>query len=544
MEQILINSIRLGEIYIYDVPFTDADLHKPRPVVVIAAPNSKGDILVIAGSSKIGNWNKKEVFQVKPLDLEEGGLLNDATVFPLSKQMLVTTKFLKKRVGQLKKLKIDQLQRLIITGHTQTYHQQKFSSTEFIPGKSRVNYAGRVFDEKEMVNAVEASLDFWLTEGRYSEQFAEKIAEFLGVEHVLLTNSGSSANLLAFSALTSEKLGDKRLKPGNEVISVAAGFPATVIPIIQYGLIPVFVDVDIPTYNINIEMMRKAITPKTRCIFIAHTLGNPFNIDAVMQLAKEHDLWVIEDNCDAFGSEYKGKKTGTFGHLSTISFYPAHHITTGEGGAICTNDPQLAQLVRAFCDWGRDCYCAGGENNTCGKRFSQQFGNLPFGFDHKYVYSEIGYNFKMTDIQAAIGAAQMDKLPEFCEKRKTNFNEWTHIFSKYPDYFILPKATEGADPAWFAFIVTIKENAPFKRDELTGHLNAKLIETRNLFAGNITKQPGFINKNWHIADNLNNTDYIMNNTFFLGTYPGLTREMFDYAEGIIDDFINGVTKKH
>jgi len=424
-----------------------------------------------------------------------------------------------------------------IIAKTIEYHQARFGKKEFIPGKTRVNYAGRVFDEEEICNAVEASLDFWLTEGRYSEEFSEKIAEFLEVDHVLLTNSGSSANLLAFSALTSEKLGDKRLKPGDEVIAVAAGFPATVTPIIQYGLIPVFVDVDIPTYNIDVEMMRRAITPKTRCIFLAHTLGNPFNIEAVMQLAEEHNLWVIEDNCDAFGSEYKDKKTGTYAHLSTISFYPAHHITTGEGGAICTNDPQLALLVRAFRDWGRDCYCAGGENNTCGKRFSQQFGQLPFGFDHKYVYSEIGYNLKMTDIQAAIGAAQVDKLPEFCDRRKENFKNWTKIFAKYPDYFILPEASENSDPAWFAFIVSLKEGTPFTRDELTGWLNKKLIETRNLFAGNMTKQPGFVGKNWRIADHLNNTDYIMNNTFFLGTYPGLTSEMFDYAEEVLDEFI-------
>ena len=284
-------------------------------------------------------------------------------------------------------------------------------------------------------------------------------------------------------------------------------------------------------------MLKKAITPKVKCIFLAHTLGNPFDIDAIMEIAKEHDLWVVEDNCDAFGSEYKGRKTGTFGHISTISFYPAHHITTGEGGAICTNDPQLARIVRAFRDWGRDCYCAGGDNNTCGKRFSQQFGTLPFGFDHKYVYSEIGYNLKMTDIQAAIGAAQMDKLPDFCESRKAHFQEWKRIFGKYPQYFITPEPTEGADPAWFAFIVTLKENSPFKRDDLTKYLNDNLIETRNLFAGNMTKQPAFIGKNWRIADHLNRTDYIMNNTFFLGTYPGLTDEMFKYAEEKLDEFV-------
>ena len=423
---------------------------------------------------------------------------------------------------------------------TKAYYETRFANQDFTPGKSRVNYAGRVFDENELTNAVEASLDFWLTEGRFSEQFAEKIAEYLDVEHVLLTNSGSSANLLAFSALTSEKLGDKRLKPGDEVISVAAGFPATVTPILQYGLIPVFVDVDLETYNIDVEMMRKAVTPKTRCIFIAHTLGNPFNIDAVMDLANELGLWVIEDNCDAFGSRYKDKFTGTFGHLSTISFYPAHHITTGEGGAIITNDPVLANLVRAFRDWGRDCYCAGGENNTCGKRFSQKFGNLPFGYDHKYVYSEIGFNLKMTDIQAAIGAAQMDKLNHFGERRKENFQSWYRIFEKYPQYFALPKATEGSDPSWFAFIVTLKEETPFTRDEFTGHLNAELIETRNLFAGNMAKQPAFVGKDWRIADNLNNTDIIMNNTFFLGTYPGLKPEMFKYAAAVIDNSINSL----
>jgi len=420
---------------------------------------------------------------------------------------------------------------------TKEYYKAKFEIIEFIPGKSRVNYAGRVFDEKEMINAVEASLDFWLTEGRFSEDFAGKISDFLGIENVLLTNSGSSANLLAISALTSEKLGEKRLKPGDEVITVAAGFPATVTPIIQNGMIPVFVDVDIPTYNINVDMMKKAISPKTRCIFIAHTLGNPFNLDAVMQLASQHNLWIIEDNCDAFGSTYKGQYTGAFGHLSTISFYPAHHITTGEGGAVVTKDFNLAQLVRAFRDWGRDCYCTGGENNTCGKRFSQQFGNLPVGYDHKYVYSELGYNLKMTDIQAAIGAAQIDKLPFFGARRRENFNEWKRIFSSYHEYFILPEPTEGADPSWFSFIVTLKDNCPFKRDDLTRYLSDNLVETRNLFAGNIVKQPGFVNKSYRIAEHLKNTDYIMNNTFFLGTYPGLTKEMFDFAEKVLREFI-------
>lgn len=420
---------------------------------------------------------------------------------------------------------------------TAEYYQLKFGSKEFIPGKSRVNYAGRVFDNNEMVNLVDSSLDFWLTEGRYSELFAEKIANFLGVENVMLTNSGSSANLLALSALTSEKLGDRRLKPGDEVISVAAGFPATVTPIIQNNLVPVFVDIEIPTYNIDVEMLKQALSSKTRCIFLAHTLGNPFNLEAVMEIAQKYNLWVIEDNCDAFGSKFNGKYTGTFGHISTISFYPAHHITTGEGGAICTNDPLLAQIVRAFRDWGRDCYCAGGENNTCGKRFTQQFGNLPIGYDHKYVYSEIGYNLKMTDMQAAIGVAQMDKLDSFCKQRKTNFTRYIDIFSKYPQYFILPKPTENSDPAWFAFIVTLTENCPFTRDLLTKYLNDNLIETRNLFAGNMTKQPAFVNRVFKTVVELNNTDYSMNNTFFLGTYPGLNQEMIDYIGTKLEEFV-------
>lgn len=429
-----------------------------------------------------------------------------------------------------------------IKEQTREYYKAKFTDKKFIPGKSKINYAGRVFDEDEVIHAVEASLDFWLTEGRFSEEFATKIADFLDVEHVLLTNSGSSANLLAFSALTSEKLGDRRLKPGDEVISVAAGFPSTVTPIIQYGLTPVFVDVDIPTYNINVEMMRKAITTKTRCIFLAHTLGNPFDLDAVMEIAKDNNLWVIEDNCDAFGSKYRGKYTGTFGHLSTISFYPAHHITTGEGGAICTSDPQLANLVRAFRDWGRDCYCAGGENNTCGKRFSQQFGNLPYGYDHKYVYSEIGYNLKMTDIQAAIGVAQMDKLLEFCGIRKNNFQKFKSIFSKYPEMFFIPEPTSESEPAWFSYIVTLKPGCKFTRDQLTGFFDSKLIETRNIFAGDMTKQPAFVNRNWRLAGSLKNTEYLMNNTFFLGTFPGMSEEMIEFIGISLDEFIESIVK--
>lgn len=438
---------------------------------------------------------------------------------------------------------INSIRQEIIRKTVEYYKAKQTAETKFTPGKTPINYAGRVYDAAELCNAVEASLDFWLTESRFSTIFASKIQDFLDVKHALLCNSGSSANLLALTALTSTKLDDKRLKAGDEVISVAAGFPTSVSPILQNGLVPVFVDVDMATYNINIETMQRAISAKTRCIFLAHTLGNPFNIDAVMQLAAQYKLWVIEDNCDAFGSVYKGRKTGTFGHLSTFSFYPAHHITSGEGGAVCTNDSLLAKVVRSFRDWGRDCYCTGGQNNSCGKRFSQQFGNLPFGFDHKYVYSEIGYNLKMTELQAAIGAAQMDKLSWFCKQRIENFKKWETIFSKYDDFFILPKETDGAQPAWFAYIVTLKNGTPFNRNEFTGFLNRKGIETRNLFAGNITKQPAFMNKKWRIADHLNNTNLIMSNSFFLGTYPGLSDEMFAYAEEVIHEFLGFQHKK-
>jgi len=419
------------------------------------------------------------------------------------------------------------------------YYQAAFCNpAQFEPGKDAIHYAGRVFDEQELKRLIDASLDFWLTEGRFTQDFSEKIADFLGVDNVILTNSGSSANLLAFTALTSEKLGEKRLKPGDEVITVAAGFPSTISPIIQNNLIPVFVDVDLPTYNISVKALEKAISPKTRCIFIAHTLGNPFNLDEIVRLAEKHQLWLIEDNCDAFGSTYKGRYTGTFGHLATISFYPAHHITTGEGGAIVTNDEALAGLVRSFRDWGRDCYCASGENNTCGKRFSQKFGDLPLGYDHKYVYSEIGYNLKMTDLQAAIGSAQMDKLPRFCASRRANFKTLHAIFSQYSKFFILPEATEHADPAWFSFIVSIRDQAPFTREELVNHFNSHLIETRYMFAGNIIKQPAYQHVKYRVSGSLENTDYIMHNTFFLGTYPGLKAGMFDFIGATLKEFLS------
>jgi CDP-6-deoxy-D-xylo-4-hexulose-3-dehydrase len=423
------------------------------------------------------------------------------------------------------------------------FYQAKFGKKEFTAGTTPVHYAGRVFDEAELQSLVNASLDFWLTSGRFSEEFEASFADAVGAEFAFLVNSGSSANLVAFSSLTSPLLGQKRLRPGDEVISVAAGFPTTVNPIIQHGMIPVFVDVDIGTYNVNVEQLRQAVGPKTKAIFLAHTLGNPYDLDAVMEIVRQNDLWLVEDCCDALGSTYKGKMVGSFGHIATCSFYPAHHITMGEGGCVFTNDDTLARATRSIRDWGRDCYCSGGESNTCGKRFTGQYGDLPKGYDHKYVYSHIGYNLKVTDMQAAIGVEQLKKLPDFIARRKENFRLWTERFQPFREYFILPRATEGADPSWFAYPITVKSDSGFTRTELTDFLNTRLIETRNLFGGNLLRQPAYIEiKNRVAPGGLQNTDTIMNDAFFLGVYPGLNKEKIDYAIEVISSFLSSKAK--
>lgn len=406
----------------------------------------------------------------------------------------------------------------------------------FVPGETRVNYAGRVFDEREMVRLVDSSLDFWLTAGRYAEEFSGRLEDYYDVSDVILTNSGSSSNLLAVAALTAGSLDERRLAPGDEVITVAAGFPSTVAPIVQNRLVPVFVDVELGTYNIDVSRLEEARSPRTKAVFIAHTLGNPFDLDAVGAFCGRHGLWLIEDNCDALGSRYRGRLTGTFGHIATGSFYPAHHITTGEGGCVVTDDPALARLVRSFRDWGRDCYCEGGENNTCGCRFTKQHGTLPRGYDHKYVYSHIGYNLKMTDMQAAVGCAQMDKLEHFTARRKENFRLLRDGLADLEEFFILPRATGHADPSWFAFILTLREGAPFSRVELARHLDAALIETRGLFAGNLLRQPGYMGIEKRVVGGLENTDRIMNDTLFMGTFPGLTPAKIEYVTDTVRNF--------
>jgi CDP-6-deoxy-D-xylo-4-hexulose-3-dehydrase len=422
---------------------------------------------------------------------------------------------------------------------TKQYIEKK-PKDEFIPGKTVIPFARRVFDENEFVNLVDSSLDGWLTTGRYAEDFEYKFAKFFGIKSCSLVNSGSSANLLALSALTSKKLGERRIKKGDEVITVAAGFPTTVNPIVQNGAIPVFLDVDLGTYNIKVEDLEKAYTEKTKAVMIAHTLGNPFNLKAVKEFTEKHNLWLIEDTCDALGSKYDGKLVGTFGDIATVSFYPAHHITMGEGGAVLTNNIRLERIIRSFRDWGRDCYCEPGMNNTCGMRFNQQFGTLPFGYDHKYVYSHIGYNLKLTDMQAAVGVAQLDKLEGFIEKRKYNFRKLKEGLKEFEKDLILPKPTENSDPSWFGFPITIKEDSKIKRYDLVNHLEKNKIMTRMLFGGNIIRQPAYEDVDYRIVGELKNTDLIMNNTFFIGVYPGITDEMLEYIINVFKDFFSKI----
>jgi CDP-6-deoxy-D-xylo-4-hexulose-3-dehydrase len=401
------------------------------------------------------------------------------------------------------------------------YYRIEFAGRTFDPTRDLVHYAGRVFDDEELRNLVDASLDFYLTANRYAERFEAEFSAYLGLSDAMLVNSGSSANLVALTALTSPKLGERRLKPGDEVITVAAGFPTTVAPIVQNRLVPVFVDVNLGDYTAKPDSLKQAVGPKTRAVMMAHTLGVPFDLDTVMSIVKERDLWLIEDNCDALGSTYRGRLTGTFGHVSSFSFYPAHHITMGEGGCVTTNDEDLARIARSVRDWGRDCYCTGGESNTCGKRFSQQFGALPGGYDHKYVYSHVGYNLKLTDMQAAIGCAQFAKLDRFITRRKENFNHLTRMLKPYEDRLLLPRATPNSDPSWFCYVVSVREKAGFTRNDLTGFLEASRIETRNLFSGNLLRHPAFAGIEHRVVGDLSNTDAITNNTFFIGLYPGI-----------------------
>jgi CDP-6-deoxy-D-xylo-4-hexulose-3-dehydrase len=417
------------------------------------------------------------------------------------------------------------------------YYQIAHAPKKFVPGETVVRYAGRHFDAGELVNLVDSSLDFWLTAGRFAEEFEAGLADYLGVENVLLVNSGSSANLVAFATLTSAKLKDRRVKPGDEVITVASGFPTTVNPIIQHGAVPVFVDVELGTCVPALDKIEAALSKKTKAVMIAHTMGVPYAVGELRKWCDQHKLWLIEDNCDALGARYDGKLTATFGDLASFSFYPAHHITMGEGGAVATANEDLARIARSFRDWGRDCYCAGGESNTCGKRFSQQFGTLPFGYDHKYVYSHIGYNLKVTDMQAAIGVAQLRKLDSFVAARKHNHATLAKGLKKHERFLILHNAPPKADPSWFGYVLTVRPDAPFTRAELVNALETAKIETRNLFCGNLLRHPAYEGIQHRVVGKLTNTDAVADRTFFIGVFPGITDEMLRYVLATFDRFI-------
>jgi len=420
------------------------------------------------------------------------------------------------------------------------YFAEAFPISEFAPGQSPVPVSGKVIDGGDLSCVVDSALDCWFTTGRFAEEFERKLARFVGIRCASLVNSGSSANLLAVSALTSPKLGDRRLKPGDEVITVAAGFPTTVNPILQNRLVPVFVDVTIPNYEIDISQLEVARSEKTKAVVIAHTLGNVFDLDAVTAFVKKYNLWLIEDCCDALGSTWKGRQVGTFGDIATVSFYPAHHITMGEGGAVLTDKPDLKVLIESFRDWGRDCWCHPGKDNTCGKRFDWQLGGLPCGYDHKYTYSHIGYNLKATDMQAALGASQIAKLPQFIARRKENFRYLHTALEPMQDCLLLPEATPNSDPSWFGFPIGVREDAPFRRDDLTRSLEAKKIGTRLLFGGNLLRQPAYEGCEYRVIGNLPKTDFTMNNVFWIGVYPGLTGEMLDYVANAISEFVTDV----
>ena len=446
-----------------------------------------------------------------------------------------------KKVGRLKNEVTDKILRCQQRHFVKNYFDFAHQRAPFIPGISRINYAGRVYDEKEIQNLIDASLDFWLTNGRFSKKFESHLAEYLNVQYAILVNSGSSANLLAFMALTSPLLGNRHVKRGDEVITVAAGFPTTVAPIIQYGAVPVFVDMDLETANIDTSQLESALSKRTKAVILAHTLGNPFDISVVKTFCDKHQLWLIEDNCDALGSIYGNRYTGTWGDIGTSSFYPPHHLTMGEGGAVYTNNKLLRKIVLSMRDWGRDCWCDSGDDNTCGCRFSRQDGKLPFGYDHKYVYSHFGYNLKATDMQAAIGCAQLKKIEEFSAKRREHFNMLYQGLADLDHFFHLPRPTSNSVPSWFGFLITLKDNAPFTRNAIVQYLETKNIQTRSLFAGNITRHPCFMaleeGEDFRTVGSLTITEKIMNNSFWIGVYPAMSKEALDYMVDMIRNYV-------
>jgi CDP-6-deoxy-D-xylo-4-hexulose-3-dehydrase len=473
-------------------------------------------------------------FALEEADFESGGTCGWLRLDRLGWQSLEGAR----SIGVLTPKALARIHRALCTHEARAYADLVHGAPVFLPGRTPVPPAGKVIGARELELMVEASLDGWLTAGRFNDAFERRLSTYLGRKFARTTNSGSSANLLAMTALTSPLLGDRALRPGDEVITVAAGFPTTVNPTLQNGLVPVFVDVTLPTYNIDVSRIEAALSPRTRAIMLAHTLGNPFDLDAVMDVARRRDLWVVEDCCDALGTTYRDRKVGTFGHVGTLSFYPAHHITMGEGGAVFTDDDRLRRAIESIRDWGRDCYCAPGRDNTCGKRFKWQLGDLPAGYDHKYSYSHLGYNLKITDMQAALGLAQMDRLESFIQARRSNFDHLKARLSAVADRVVLPEATPSSDPSWFGFPITLRPRVAQTREALTGFLDRHKIGTRLLFGGNLTRQPYFRGRNFRVSGGLDVTDEIMARTFWIGLYPGLSAEMLDFSADKIIEFLN------
>ena len=529
-----------GTIYSAYFPFSDLSNQKKRPVLALSGKDENDDVR-IAFITKT-SVAEAQGFELKPDDFADMPLKHTSHL-RADKTFNLHVSRLEKPVAKLSAKGYERVLRKLISLDIPELAALKNNARPFQSGVSVVPPSGKVIGAAELQNMVEASLDGWLTTGRFNDAFEKRLTEFLGVKHALTTNSGSSANLLAFMALTSHRLGERAIQPGDEVISVAAGFPTTVNPILQYGAVPVFVDVQLGTYNIDPAKIEAAITPKTKAIMLAHTLGNPYDLDTITSLAKKHKLWLIEDCCDALGSTYTLPSTsgrgaggegttrlvGTFGDIGTLSFYPAHHITMGEGGAVFTNNDQLKQIIESIRDWGRDCYCAPGRDNTCGKRFCQKLGDLPQGYDHKYTYSHIGYNLKISDMQAACALAQMDRVEEFIAVRKANFAYLKAGLKSCEEFLLLPEATTNSDPSWFGFPITIKASAGINRVDLLQYLDQNKIGTRLLFAGNLTRQPYMKGRNFRISGDLTNTDIVMNDTFWIGVYPGLSKEMLDFV---------------
>lgn len=533
------SSIIPGAVFTAFYPFSDSTRIQKRPVLVLGMSENQEDV-------KVAFITRTSVSERYGFKLEESDF--DGDVLPhtghvrFDQTIHLHRSRLDRCITRLSTAAYERFLRGLITLEVPQFCELKHPLIGFLPGESSIPPSGKVIGAPEITNLIEASLDGWLTTGRFNTQFERGLAKFLGVKHVLTVNSGSSANLVAFSTLTSPKLGERAILPGDEVIGVAAGFPTTVNPILQYGAVPVFVDVDLQTLNIDAAQIEHAITPKTKAIMLAHTLGNPFNLDVVTEICRKHHLWLIEDCCDALGSTYRGQMVGTFGDIATLSFYPAHHITMGEGGAVFTNNGRLKLIAESFRDWGRDCYCDPGKDNTCGRRFcwtaEQLGGDFPDGYDHKYLYSHAGYNLKITDLQAACGLAQLGRLAGFIAARKANFDYLRQRLESSADRLILPEVTPHANPSWFGFPVTLREESGVNRVELLDYLNAHKIGTRLLFAGNLTKQPYMAGRNYRVSGPLTNTEIVLNQTFWIGLYPGLSEEALEYTAHHLESFLH------